>query len=178
MTGYGDIKLPLVSTLFFLRFVCPALITPHVHKIVKKELPPALRRSLILFTKVIQNAANDVLFGGKESYMKAFNPFLLQNRPKMQSFLNKIIESGQSTEGEHQNGVTPSENSDEVEELSMINQGELVLLPTESVINLRNYFVENHHYIFPKYIKMVMSGKHQNKKIKVHNSVLKQRAGI
>ncbi len=47
-------------------------------------------RSLTLVAKIIQNLANMSDFGQKEEYMVVCNDFLLAQRPRMQTFLDRL----------------------------------------------------------------------------------------
>ena len=47
-----------------------------------------IRRSLLLITKVIQNLANNVIFGNKEPHMKVLNSFLSENSRQVAKFLS------------------------------------------------------------------------------------------
>lgn len=49
-----------------------------------------MRRGLLLIAKVIQNLANNVLFGAKEPYMFPLNDFLAQNIYRVTTFLREI----------------------------------------------------------------------------------------
>ena len=49
-----------------------------------------MRRGLLLIAKVIQNLANNVLFGAKEPYMFPLNDFLTQNIYRVTTFLREI----------------------------------------------------------------------------------------
>lgn len=49
-----------------------------------------MRRGLLLIAKVIQNLANNVLFGVKEPYMFPLNDFLVQNVFSITGFLHEI----------------------------------------------------------------------------------------
>ena len=52
--------------------------------------PPAASRSLIMIAKCLQNLANLVEFGVKESYMEVVNPFILKNKERMVVFLDHL----------------------------------------------------------------------------------------
>ena len=52
--------------------------------------PPAASRSLIMIAKCLQNLANLVEFGAKESYMEVVNPFILKNKERMVVFLDHL----------------------------------------------------------------------------------------
>lgn len=54
-----------------------------------------MRRGLLLIAKVIQNLANNVLFGAKEPYMFPLNDFLTQNIYHVTTFLREISVSVQ-----------------------------------------------------------------------------------
>ena len=52
--------------------------------------PPAASRSLIMIAKCLQNLANLVEFGAKESYMEVVNPFILKCKERMVVFLDHL----------------------------------------------------------------------------------------
>ena len=76
----------------FLRFFCPAIVAPESEGLVKNSVSISreMRRGHLIVTKVIQNLANNVLFGAKETYMIVLNDFLTSNIYKVTSFLREI----------------------------------------------------------------------------------------
>jgi GTPase-activator protein for Ras-like GTPase len=82
---FPQMKQRVVGGLFFLRFVCPELVMPSSF-----QPSSAGRRNLILVSKVLQNIANDVEFGGKESFMMFANDFVAQQRERMSALLDRI----------------------------------------------------------------------------------------
>lgn len=86
-----------VSGFIFLRFICPAIVSPDSYGIVNHPLNATQRRTLILISKVLQNLANGVKFGSKESYMTPANVFLEEN----ESLVRGYCESLQSMEQEN-----------------------------------------------------------------------------
>ncbi|KAI9491357.1 hypothetical protein BDB00DRAFT_874401 [Zychaea mexicana] len=76
----------------FLRFFCPAIVAPESEGLVKNSVSVSreMRRGHLIVTKVIQNLANNVLFGAKETYMIVLNDFLTSNIYKVTSFLREI----------------------------------------------------------------------------------------
>ncbi|XP_030756453.1 neurofibromin isoform X2 [Sitophilus oryzae] len=64
-----------VGTVIFLRFINPAIVSPHEMGIVVKQVPNHIRRGLMLMSKILQNIANHVEFS-KEQHMLPFNDFL------------------------------------------------------------------------------------------------------
>lgn len=80
-----------VSGFIFLRFFCPAIITPKLFGMATELPSPVTARNLTLIAKILQNLANLVEFGGaKEPYMVEFNPFIRSNIEAMKFFLQKI----------------------------------------------------------------------------------------
>jgi hypothetical protein len=75
-----------ITSLLFLRLLNPALCSPEVF-LGAAELPAHVRRSLILLSKVMQNLANGVLFGDKESYLEFANEWLVTAKPQLASFI-------------------------------------------------------------------------------------------
>eukprot|EP01028_Stygiella_incarcerata_P006517 TRINITY_DN26676_c0_g1_i5.p1 TRINITY_DN26676_c0_g1~~TRINITY_DN26676_c0_g1_i5.p1 ORF type:complete len:660 (+),score=160.01 TRINITY_DN26676_c0_g1_i5:107-2086(+) len=86
----GDCGARAAGALFFLRFLNPVFITPHLFGIVTDAPSPQTLRVLMLISKVIQNLANGADFGGKESYMMPMNALLIQYQESMLEFLEKI----------------------------------------------------------------------------------------
>lgn len=64
-----------VGTVIFLRFINPAIVSPQEMGIVSKQVPPSVKRGLMLMSKILQNIANHVEFS-KEQHMLPFNDFL------------------------------------------------------------------------------------------------------
>jgi hypothetical protein len=57
--------------------------------------PPSqtARRGLILVSKLLQNLANGLEFGNKEPAMASFNPFISDNKEKVEAFFNILAVS-------------------------------------------------------------------------------------
>lgn len=89
----GSMVYSALGGFWFLRFVNPALINPHLQQHHLTHLVPKsnAKRTLTLACKLIQQLANDdVAFGAKEAFMLAANPFLQQHRDVMHQFLDTI----------------------------------------------------------------------------------------
>ncbi|KAI2615171.1 GTPase [Hypoxylon sp. NC1633] len=87
---FQDAKFTAVGAFIFLRFFCPAIVAPEAENLVDAPPSKEMRRGLLLIAKVIQNLANNVLFGAKEPYMYPLNDFLTQNIYYVTTFLRKI----------------------------------------------------------------------------------------
>lgn len=79
-----------MGAFIFLRFFCPAIVAPEVEGLVSSPPSKEMRRGLLLIAKVVQNLANNVLFGVKEPYMYALNDFLTKNIYKVTTFLREV----------------------------------------------------------------------------------------
>jgi neurofibromin 1 len=90
MPRFQEAKYTAVGAFIFLRFFCPAIVAPESEKLVNEPPSKEMRRGLLLIAKVIQNLANNVLFGAKEPYMYPLNDFLTQNIYKVTTFLREI----------------------------------------------------------------------------------------
>lgn len=55
---FPESKESAVSAFFFLRYICPALVSPDSNGLLEAAPPPEIRRSLLLLAKVVQNMAN------------------------------------------------------------------------------------------------------------------------
>ncbi|KAJ9061115.1 Ras GTPase activating protein ira2 [Entomophthora muscae] len=87
---FPEAKLTSVGGLMFLRFFCPTIVAPDINGLVSLIGDKDLRRGLLLSTKVIQNLANNVFFGAKESFMISLNDLLTDYIPKVSSYLEEI----------------------------------------------------------------------------------------
>ncbi|KAI7901148.1 uncharacterized protein BX663DRAFT_457281 [Cokeromyces recurvatus] len=89
---YPEAKYTAVGAFIFLRFFCPAIVSPESEGLVKSNIVISrdMKRGHLITTKVIQNLANNVLFGAKEAYMIVLNDFLTNNIYKVTSFLREI----------------------------------------------------------------------------------------
>jgi len=88
---YPNAKYKSVGALFFLRFVVPTVMTPHVYGLISEPPGASAQRNLTLLSKVLQNLVNEVEFGNKEEYMKTLNEFLVENIPILHRFYDQIL---------------------------------------------------------------------------------------
>ncbi|TVY49953.1 Neurofibromin [Lachnellula occidentalis] len=90
MKRFPEAKFTAVGAFIFLRFFCPAIVAPDVEGLISSPPSKEMRRGLLLIAKVVQNLANNVLFGAKEPYMFPLNDFLTQNIYRVTTFLREI----------------------------------------------------------------------------------------
>jgi neurofibromin 1 len=80
-----------IGSFIFLRFFCPAIVSPEGIDLDIPSESREIRRALLLITKVIQNLANNVKF--KEPHMQILNSFLAENIKQVTRFLSDIAVS-------------------------------------------------------------------------------------
>ncbi|KAK7033121.1 hypothetical protein R3P38DRAFT_3186668 [Favolaschia claudopus] len=83
----------LIGGFFFLRFINPAIVTPQAYMLVEGVPAKHPRRTLTLIAKMLQNLANKPSYS-KEAYMMTLNPFVENNKARINQFLNNLCEVG------------------------------------------------------------------------------------
>ncbi|RUS29150.1 hypothetical protein BC938DRAFT_480989 [Jimgerdemannia flammicorona] len=113
---FPEAKYTAVGNFIFLRFFCPAIASPESENLVKSMAAQSkeIRRGALLITKVIQNLANNVLFGPKETYMIVLNDFLTNNIYRVTTFLRDISVNAPSTEPTEPGPIVRMDDADYV----------------------------------------------------------------
>ncbi|PNS18110.1 hypothetical protein CAC42_4069 [Sphaceloma murrayae] len=91
---YGDflrtVSYSSVSGFLFLRFFCPAVLSPKLFGLLKDEPKPRAKRTFVLIAKSLQTMANMATFGSKEPWMEPMNSFLNSNREDFKKFIEDV----------------------------------------------------------------------------------------
>jgi GTPase-activator protein for Ras-like GTPase/SH3 domain/Variant SH3 domain len=98
-TKFADSVPAVIGGFFFLRFICPAIITPVEFGVWSDPLPPETKRPLVLISKTLQCLSNGVLFGAKESYMEPLNPFISEHQEQVREFFVALASPPPSPDG-------------------------------------------------------------------------------
>ncbi|KAK9450826.1 Rho GTPase activation protein [Limtongia smithiae] len=81
----------LIGAFFFLRFINPAIVTPHSYMLVDRQPSERPRRTLTLVAKMLQGLANKPAYA-KEPYMMSLSTFVDANKERMNRFLNDLCD--------------------------------------------------------------------------------------
>lgn len=86
-------QLHVVGVLFFLRFICPALVTPERNRIVPVKPGSEAQRALILIAKVFQALCCDLRFDEAHGHAALLNRFIDDNQPVIHRFFGYVMSS-------------------------------------------------------------------------------------
>ncbi|XHF97529.1 hypothetical protein AWENTII_001113 [Aspergillus wentii] len=81
----------LIGGFFFLRFINPAIVTPRSYMLIDATPTDKPRRTLTLIAKMLQNLANKPSYA-KEPYMAKLQPFIQQNKERVNKFMLDLCE--------------------------------------------------------------------------------------
>lgn len=81
----------LIGGFFFLRFINPAIVTPKSYMLIDGTPEEHPRRTLTLIAKMLQNLANKPSYA-KEPYMAKLQPFIHQNKERVNKFMLDLCE--------------------------------------------------------------------------------------
>lgn len=81
----------LIGGFFFLRFINPAIVTPRSYMLIDGTPADHPRRTLTLIAKMLQNLANKPSYA-KEPYMAKLQPFVHQNKERVNKFMLDLCE--------------------------------------------------------------------------------------
>jgi Rap/ran-GAP/GTPase-activator protein for Ras-like GTPase len=90
---FPDLRRLVVGSFMFLRFLCPALVSPTRYGILLDEPTDQGMRALQLIAKLMLNLAHNVEFdGSKESYMSKMNHFITRNMSPLNAFFDRLVD--------------------------------------------------------------------------------------
>ncbi|EAT89833.2 hypothetical protein SNOG_03102 [Parastagonospora nodorum SN15] len=81
----------LIGGFFFLRFINPAIVTPRSYMLIDATPAENPKRVLTYIAKMLQNLANKPSYA-KEPYMAKLQPFVHQNKDRINKFLLDLCE--------------------------------------------------------------------------------------
>jgi len=91
---YGDwlrtVKYTSVSSFLFLRFICPAILSPKLFGLLPDHPRPRAQRTFTLIAKALQALGNLTTFGKKEDWMEPMNKFLTAQRTSIRDYIDAI----------------------------------------------------------------------------------------
>ncbi|KAM0188735.1 hypothetical protein ACHAPA_009305 [Fusarium lateritium] len=91
---YGDflrtVTYTSVSGFLFLRFICPAILSPKLFNLLRDHPRPQAQRTFTLIAKALQKLANLSNFGKREEWMEPMNRFLNVQRQSVRDYIDQV----------------------------------------------------------------------------------------
>ncbi|KAF5023014.1 hypothetical protein F66182_4933 [Fusarium sp. NRRL 66182] len=91
---YGDflrtVTYTSVSGFLFLRFICPAILSPKLFNLLRDHPRPHAQRTFTLIAKALQKLANLSNFGKREEWMEPMNRFLNVQRQAVRDYIDQV----------------------------------------------------------------------------------------
>ncbi|KAM5380950.1 hypothetical protein ACJZ2D_003259 [Fusarium nematophilum] len=91
---YGDflrtVTYTSVSGFLFLRFICPAILSPKLFGLLRDHPRPHAQRTFTLIAKALQKLANLSTFGKREEWMEPMNRFLNVQRQAVRDYIDQV----------------------------------------------------------------------------------------
>merc|ERR1712228_284455 len=88
--GKSEVGDKMISSCIFLRYLCPAILTPSLFKLTDEFPSEKANRNLTLVAKTLQTLANFSKYESKESSMEFLNQFLAEESETMRNYLKQI----------------------------------------------------------------------------------------
>jgi len=88
--GKSEVGDKMISSCIFLRYLCPAILTPSLFKLTDEYPSEKANRNLTLVAKTLQTLANFGNYESKESCMSFLNQFLAEESETMRNYLKQI----------------------------------------------------------------------------------------
>ncbi|KAG4089366.1 hypothetical protein H8356DRAFT_1719349 [Neocallimastix lanati (nom. inval.)] len=101
-----NVQYSAISGFIFLRFFCPAILSPKLFGLQYDHPDPVTARTLTLIAKIIQNLANLSEFEKKEPHMAYCNTFINKHMHEMKDFINSISNYDVERDGEIEEETT------------------------------------------------------------------------
>ena len=79
-----------VSGFLFLRFICPAILSPKLFGLLRDHPRNKAQRTFTLIAKVLQKLSNLSTFGKREEYMEPMNRFLTTHRTAFREYIDDV----------------------------------------------------------------------------------------
>ncbi|TRY78202.1 hypothetical protein TCAL_13221 [Tigriopus californicus] len=118
--GKPEVGDNLISSCIFLRYLCPAILSPSLFNLTDEYPSKRANRNLTLIAKTLQTLANFTRYEGKENSMEFLNSFLDEESGPMKSFLHQIS-SPLAEDGWIPNLASPLEKTDLGKHLSCLH---------------------------------------------------------
>lgn len=81
-----------VSGFLFLRFICPAILSPKLFGLLRDHPRPRAQRTFTLIAKALQKMANLSTFGKREEWMEPMNRFLNTQRTVFKDYIDHVCD--------------------------------------------------------------------------------------
>ncbi|KAJ6229344.1 ras gtpase-activating protein [Anaeramoeba flamelloides] len=142
---FPDRVMQSLGGMVILRYYTPSITASDEYGVLTEEPSDTLLRTLVLVAKVLQNLANNTLFGVKEEYMSTLNEFINDNQEKMNQYLDDISTPDEKSMDELCFETSPL--PEDVLEISCANVHRFMVMTREEIVETLGELIPDEEHV-------------------------------